>query len=420
MSNLTPIGWLNGELVRFCEVVGGGTPDRAIHEYWGGQIPWVSPTEITSLGAKYISNTRDSLTQLGLEKSSAKLHPVGTLLMTSRASIGYVAINTVPMATNQGFQSLRCKDGTLVDYMYQYITWVRAELERLAAGSTFSEISSANVKRLRVTLPPLPEQQKIAAILSSVDDVIEKTRAQIDKLKDLKTGMMQELLTKGIGHIEFKDSLFGRVPVGWCLLTLDDMGVDDQPVLRTGPFGSSLKSKDFQKKGTPVINIQNLGVGRLEKANLYYISDEKALELQSYKVSSQDLVFSRVADVGRSVVIPEKAAGWIISSNLMKISVDTDRINPKYLMYQLVNGPVVSYQLRQMVADGGRPVVTGSLIKQIVFPIPSIEEQKEIVKKMDSIDSFLRSGKDKIAMLFNLKKAFMQDLLTGKVRVNVD
>lgn len=199
MNELVPEGWSVSQLSRICNIVGGGTPERAKSEYWGGDIPWVSPTEVTSLKSRYITKSQEEITQLGLDKSSAKLHPVGTVLMTSRASIGYVAINTLPVATNQGFQSLQCKDGIYNEYLYQHITWIRPELENLSAGSTFSEISSSTLKKVQLTLPPLPEQKKIAAILTSVDDVIEKTQAKIDKLKDLKTGMMQELLTRGVG-----------------------------------------------------------------------------------------------------------------------------------------------------------------------------------------------------------------------------
>jgi len=288
------------------------------------------------------------------------------------------------------------------------------------AGSAINNLKNSDLITYQFLKPPVPEQQKIATILSSVDNVIEKTYAQIDKLKDLKTGMMQELLTKGIGHTEFKDSPVGRIPEEWSLLVLDDMKTDKKPILRTGPFGSSLKSKDFQSTGIPVINIQNLGVGRLERENIYFISKEKATELQGYTVNYGDLVFSRVADVGRSVVIPEYANGWVMSSNLMRISVDTDRIDPKYLMYQLVNGPAVMLQLRQMIADGGRPVVTGPLIKQINFPIPPLKEQCSIVKKIDSVDDVLAINEEKSVLFSNLKKALMQDLLTGKVRVNLN
>jgi type I restriction enzyme S subunit len=242
MSNLVSDGWLNHHLADICNVVGGGTPERVKSEYWGGDIPWASPTEITSLTTRYLSKTKENITQIGLNKSSAKLHPAGTVLMTSRASIGYVAINTIPMTTNQGFQSLQCKDDVNNEFLYQYITWLRPEIEKLSAGSTFAEISSTNVKKIRVTIPSLPEQQKIATILTSVDDVIEKTQAQIDKLKDLKTGMMQELLTKGIGHTKFKDSPVGRIPVEWGIVRFKE-------VFTNYKYGPRFSSKDYNENG---------------------------------------------------------------------------------------------------------------------------------------------------------------------------
>lgn len=291
--NSVPEGWTSAELSDFCDTVGGGTPDRSVEEYWNGEIPWASPTEITTRHTKYISKTKESITLRGLEKSSAKLHPPGTVLMTSRASIGYVAINTVPMATNQGFQSLRCKKNALADYIYQYITWIRPELERMSAGSTFSEISSSSVKRLRATLPPLPEQKKIAAILSSVDEVIEKTRAQIDKLKDLKTGMMQELLTKGIGsggvlHTEFKDSSVGKIPVSWESYLLGD--VFD---LKNGVN----KDKDAFGHGVPIISYKNVYVGGgILDSDLGALVEMNEKELSRFRVHFGDVFFTRTSE----------------------------------------------------------------------------------------------------------------------------
>ncbi|WP_408900420.1 restriction endonuclease subunit S [Photobacterium piscicola] len=313
------------------------------------------------------------------------------------------------------------------DYCTQYLqsSLFYSQLENAKSGSAIRRVVLKDIKQLELPMPPLHEQQKIAAILTSVDDVIEKTQVQINKLKDLKTGMMQELLTRGVGidgkpHTEFKDSPVGRIPKGWNVWTLDDMSEKRKPVLKTGPFGSSLKSSDFKEKGVPVINIQNLGVGKLETKNIYFVTNEKARELSGYSVSEGDLVFSRVADVGRSVVIPKEAIGWIMSSNLMRISTDKSKVDSKYLMYQLVNGPSVTLQLSQMVSDGGRQVVTGPTIKQLQFPISSITEQKMIVNKIDSIDYYLNEKVKKVAQLNAIKKALMQDLLTGKVRVEVE
>jgi len=150
MSKGAPEGWRVYQLGQVCDVVGGGTPERSNLNYWNGEICWVSPTEITALTKRYVSDTKEKITELGLRNSSAKLHSAGTVLMTSRASIGFPAINTVPMATNQGFQSLRCRETTYNEFIYQWVIANRAALERLSSGSTFSEISSTNVKKISV------------------------------------------------------------------------------------------------------------------------------------------------------------------------------------------------------------------------------------------------------------------------------
>ncbi len=195
MSEQMPEGWVEYTLEQLGQVVGGGTPASDICEYWGGSVMWATPTEITNLTSRYIDKTLRTITEEGLQRSSAKLHPTGTILLTSRASIGYLAINLVPMATNQGFQSIRPNEKLDVEYGYQLLLQNRSNLERLSAGSTFLEISSKEINKFKLPIPPLPEQKKIASILTSVDEAIEATRKQIEKLQDLKKSLMQDLLT---------------------------------------------------------------------------------------------------------------------------------------------------------------------------------------------------------------------------------
>ena len=190
-----PDGWENTDLNSISDVVGGGTPSTDEPEFWNGDIPWATPAEITKLQVRYIDQTQRNITSLGLQKSSARLHPEGTLLLTSRASIGYPAINRRPMATNQGFQSLRPHENVDVEFLYQLMVHNRVRLERRASGSTFLEISSANIKSFRILLPPLPEQKKIASILTSIDETIEDKRNKLLQTESLKKSLMQDLLT---------------------------------------------------------------------------------------------------------------------------------------------------------------------------------------------------------------------------------
>ena len=177
------------------EVVGGGTPTSDNPKNWDGKVMWATPTDINKLKSRYIKETVRTLTEEGLRNSSAKLHPIGTILLTSRASIGFPAITLLPMATNQGFQSLRPNEKLHTEYGYQVLLHNKHNLKKLSAGSTFLEISSKEIKQFKLPIPPLSEQKKIASVLISINNLIEKKELQLDKIQYLKKSLLQDLLT---------------------------------------------------------------------------------------------------------------------------------------------------------------------------------------------------------------------------------
>ena len=195
---MTPDDWTDLPLADIARIVGGGTPSRSQPAYWAGNVHWATPTDITGLRGRTISETASTITEAGLANSSATLLPPNSLLTTTRASIGVCAINQVSMATNQGFQNLVPKHCACVEFLYYLICHNSRGLERLAAGTTFLEVSKRAIRGFRVRIPPLFEQRKIAAILSSVDDAIEQTQSIIDQVRLVKRGLMQELLTRGL------------------------------------------------------------------------------------------------------------------------------------------------------------------------------------------------------------------------------
>ena len=199
-----PVDWEVTQLSDACEVIGGSTPSTTNKEYWNGNILWATPTDITALKGRAIEDTKQKISAKGLSSCSANLLPEGSILMTSRATIGACAINTKPMATNQGFTSLICKGKSYNWFIYYLVAQYHKELERLATGSTIREISKKSVKLIHLPLPPLSEQKKIAEILSNVDDVIEETDRIIEKTNELKKGLMQKLYVRDIGHEKFK------------------------------------------------------------------------------------------------------------------------------------------------------------------------------------------------------------------------
>lgn len=202
-----PIGWEKVAVSEIASVVGGGTPRRSEEDFWNGDIAWATPTDVTGLIGRNILQTASSITAKGLANSSANLLPQGSLLITTRATVGACAINRVPMATNQGFQNLVPNQSTSVDFLYYLVQHHVRELNRLAAGSTFLEVSKRAVSTLRVNVPSLREQRDIAAIFSTIDDCLDHNRKTVDQLQRTRRGLLSVLLN---GQHEVKSRT--RVP----------------------------------------------------------------------------------------------------------------------------------------------------------------------------------------------------------------
>lgn len=186
--------WKVSELGNIAEIRGGGTPSTSNSDYWDGNIQWLTPTEIDS---KYVHESNRKITESGLANSSAKLLPMGTILLTTRATLGACSINNFNgfVCTNQGFQSLVCKPIVLNEYVYYAITSdeFQKKITKHASGSTFLEISAKNLKKLTIPTPSLEEQRKIADLLSTLDLQIDIKKKTVSAMRDLKRGFMQQM-----------------------------------------------------------------------------------------------------------------------------------------------------------------------------------------------------------------------------------
>ena len=182
--------WESKKLGEVGEFIGGGTPETNINEYWQGNIQWFTPTEIKS---DFVSKSIRTITESGLKKSSAKLLPKGTILLTTRATIGEAAIATEECSTNQGFQSLIVNEMNSNIYIFNWIKMNKDELMKRANGSTFPEISKTEIEQILIPIPCLPEQTKIANFLSAIDDKINQTQTQIQKTEQFKKGLLQKM-----------------------------------------------------------------------------------------------------------------------------------------------------------------------------------------------------------------------------------
>lgn len=343
-------------------------------------------------------------------------------------AVGRVALTSRATAINQDLKALYPSKQLDAAYLLRVLALLRPRLEAVAVGSTVKGIRLDQLLAQPIDLPPLPEQRRIAEVLNTVDEVIQQTEALIAKLKHMKRGLLHDLLTRGLDengemrdpvtHPEqFKDWSLGRIPREWEVSGLASRRRGDIPHLKTGPFGSSLKGEHWADEGVPVITIGALGEGEFTRSELLFVSERTATALAAYTLQPGDIVFSRVADVGRSVVITDAEAGWIMSSNLMRITLDQGQADPFFVRAMIVHAAGVKQQIRQFINAGGREVANTGILDSVLFAWPSIEEQNRIVSAIVAHDSLIRTEEAYRDKLRLLKEGLMQDLLTGRVRV---
>ncbi|MEY8604741.1 restriction endonuclease subunit S [Staphylococcus nepalensis] len=184
--------WEEKKLGDVATIVGGGTPNTKIAEYWNGDINWFSPVEIGN--DIFVNESKNRITELGLKKSSAKLLPTGTVLFTSRAGIGKTAILNSEACTNQGFQSIVPNQSMLDSYyIYSKTNQLKKYAEIVGSGSTFIEVSGVQMRKMPIMLPSITEQEKIGAFFKNIDEMIDKQNQKIDRLKERKQGFLQKM-----------------------------------------------------------------------------------------------------------------------------------------------------------------------------------------------------------------------------------
>ncbi|EXZ01554.1 restriction endonuclease subunit S [Bacteroides fragilis] len=238
--------WVTKSINDLAVVIGGGTPDTTVKSYWDGEIQWFTPSEIGK--NKYVDSSLRTITEVGLNNSSAKLLPPNTILLSSRATIGECSLSLRECATNQGFQCLVSKKCN-VDFLYYLIQTKKKDLIRKSCGSTFLEISANEVRKIQVSVPSDVEQQKIAELLSLIDERIATQNKIIDKLKSLIKGLPHKMaeigLQKGCWEkVLLSTVLVERKELNSELYTVHSVSVSEGVINQIEYLGRSFAAKD--------------------------------------------------------------------------------------------------------------------------------------------------------------------------------
>ena len=189
------MSWPKMKLGECCKVISGATPKTGNPEYWGGDIPWVSPKSLSNLQTKYLDEPTEYITQAGFDSCSTRMLPAKSLLLSCRAPVGLVAINRKAICTNQGFKSLIPNTEILdIDYLYHVMRKLRPVLESQGRGATFTEVSKAIVERFEIPFPPIDEQRRIAETLDKILDSKKNTMDMVDKYEIAYQALSQSFI----------------------------------------------------------------------------------------------------------------------------------------------------------------------------------------------------------------------------------
>lgn len=299
-----------------------------------------------------------------------------------------------------------------IDAKWFYYFLQNIDLTRFNEASGVPSLNRDTLYAIPCICPPLPEQQKIAAILTAVDDVIESTQAQSAKLKDLKAGMMQELLTKGIGHTEFKDSPVGRIPATWKIKTLNELIKSDSPIC----YGILMPGAHVIG-GTPVIKVKDIKDNQINEIDLLLTSKEIDEKYARSRIQCGDTLLTIRGSTGRLAIVPESLNGANITQDTARIRIGSSELS-KFIFTYLQSASGQEQIEFNTIGQAVKGINIGE-VRKIIIGLPPMEERKLIAGAISSIDNKLFIYFNKMKSLVSTKKALMQDLLTGKVRVNV-
>lgn len=399
-----PKEWKVLPLKNLGNVFSGGTPDTNEKSYWNGNILWCTPSDITKLRTKLITDTTYKITELGLKNSSAALLPPGCILVCTRATIGNAAITVKEMSTNQGFKNIEpIKKDVDIDWLFYYITLNKHRLVQLGVGSTFLEVSKKDFEKFKVIVPPLSEQQKIAEVLSTWDEAIEKQSQLVEKLELRKKGLMQQLLT-GRKRLPGFSGKWEQVKLGDISKRIVRKNTNEKcsnVVTISAQKGFILQTDFFNKK-----------IASETIENYYLVKRNEFCYNKSYCNGFPMGTIKRLQEFDEAVVTT-----LYICFAIQKESVSID------FMEQYFSLGLLNKELMKIANEGGRAHgllnVTPKDFLNINLMLPSFDEQKAISEILSHTNNEVSLAKRKLKSLQEQKKGLMQVLLTGKRRIRL-
>jgi type I restriction enzyme M protein len=393
VANSTHQKWPMVELGndRYFSIESGGTPDSNNPEYWNGNINWVTLVDLPNGNfITEIINTKRTITEMGLKNSSAKLLQENSILVSSRATLGRIAINKIKLATNQGFKNILVKDFNEVNpnYIAYLMTKKVDEMINMASGGTFKEISKSNFSRIKIPLPPLEIQNEIVDQIEVKQQAVEAAKAVMKNL-------------------EREKQYFGQ-----SLIKLDDVDWVELKEVCDITSSKRIYQSDYVDIGVPFYRSKEI-IELSKKRNIsthLFISDEKYNELKVKFGTPKkgDLLITAVGSIGFVYTVPETKDFYFKDGNLLWLRNLSPRLDPSYLKN------ILSYTLldniKQLTNGGAYNALTIERLDKLQVPVPSLEIQKQLVEEIEDLEKIIEANRRLIKIMEKKIDIILKDI----------
>lgn len=400
MSHSLPASWSMQTLASQATIVTGKTPSTKSPELWGGDIPFVTPTDIG--GDTYVGECARHLTDAGA--ALMKLIPAKSVLVTCIASIGKMAISNKKCVTNQQINAVIPHNVEDYKYLYYAIQSKIPELKAISGKTAVSIVNKSDFSKLEIAVPPARERRLIAEILSSVDEAIEATQAVIEQTRKVKRAALQAALEQPIG--------LDKTQV-WPTHNLDELTPKDRKItygiVQAGPHVPN---------GVPYVRVSDMGDRSLSPKGMLRTSPEIAARFTRSTILPGDIVFALRGKIGHVLMTPSSLSGANLTQGTARIAPG-ERVSAEFLLWAL-RSPTVESQIKSAVKGSTFKEITLGDLKALQVPVPPTEIQDAIVQRLDGMEDAIWTAHDHRQALVGLKASLTSDLLTGRKRVTSD
>lgn len=406
----------------------GGTPSRAIPAFWADRPAGHAWISIADLKGKYVFETKEHITALGVRSSNVKLIPEHTTVMSFKLTVGRTAITGREMFCNEAIAIFQPKDDRLNGrWLYHALPRAAASVvtDTAVKGAT---LNKATMAEMTLNLPPPEEQAKIAQVLDTLDTSIHETEAIIAKLKAVKQGLLHDLLTRGItanGELRppqaeaphlYKESPLGWIPLEWEVAPLGELSES----LVDGPFGSNLKTAHYvENPGVRVVRLQNVLAGQYDDSERAFITERHAASLVRNRVTSGDVLIASLGDasypVGRSCCYPAGLPDAINKADCFRFR-SGPRCRNEFVMLSM-NCAAARKQVRGYEQGVTMKRINLGNLRRVEIALPSVPEQEMIAVRLGTIQKQIDCTSLELQKFRFEKSGLIDDLLTGRVRV---